>query len=489
MTGPQDWLIAGGLRASSSTDVTTYRSTYDLYPEMCAAIRKAHTSEHFIYLLGWHVEISGSKLLLVLGDKSTSLEELFKEANKNDVTIRAMWDAGDITTPGRGKDNERAVKFVNNLTHGAAVLDDRRLEYGVHHQKILIVFGDDGLVAFVGGWDLHPDRWNWADTEVKLTGGAAQDVLEVFTQRWFDYQKAIQRQTPLLIPRVTGAKKGPNPTRQVQIGRTYGNAPRHGGLPATQGPSTINPPSSKPYDFAPNGEFTAYEMIRNAISRAREFIYVEDQYLFASGMANLPDLRDLLAKRVAEVPDLKFIALINRTENLVNETRQPWFRRREFITRIRSGAPGRVTVLQYKSTDPYLHSKCWIIDDQFAIVGSANCNRRGYSHDSEVVAGIAGKNPSGNEFAHEFRIQLWLGHLNPRGGAPPKYAAADVKDWRNGLKLLLDPSARTELYDEKAGTDPPHSVIPHIRLGATTVTTPTSWLGQQEWDIVDADGS
>ena len=36
----------------------------------------------------------------------------------------------------------------------------------------------------------------------------------------------------------------------------------------------------------------------------------------------------------------------------------------------------------------YVHSKIWIMDDRFAVIGSSNCNNRGYNHDSEVVAGI-----------------------------------------------------------------------------------------------------
>ena len=51
-----------------------------------------------------------------------------------------------------------------------------------------------------------------------------------------------------------------------------------------------------------------------------------------------------------------------------------------------AAAPEKVAVVV--STTRYVHSKTWVIDDEFAIVGSANCNRRGYTHDSEASVGV-----------------------------------------------------------------------------------------------------
>ena len=86
---------------------------------------------------------------------------------------------------------------------------------------------------------------------------------------------------------------------------------------------------------------------------------------------------------------------------------------------------------------PYwLHAKCWIFDDEFAVVGSANCNRRGYSYDSELCVGIADpdRRTRGTYFAHRLRMDLWLKHLNGRpesagAGAKGKLADDDVRDF------------------------------------------------------------
>ena len=37
----------------------------------------------------------------------------------------------------------------------------------------------------------------------------------------------------------------------------------------------------------------------------------------------------------------------------------------------------------------YVHAKVWIFDDQFAVIASVNTNRRSWTHDSEVAAGIS----------------------------------------------------------------------------------------------------
>jgi len=58
----------------------------------------------------------------------------------------------------------------------------------------------------------------------------------------------------------------------------------------------------------------------------------------------------------------------------------------------------------------YVHAKTWIFDDRFAIIGSANCNQRGWTHDSESCVGTFDESkdtPGTYTFAHRLRIRLW----------------------------------------------------------------------------------
>lgn len=96
----------------------------------------------------------------------------------------------------------------------------------------------------------------------------------------------------------------------------------------------------------------------------------------------------------------------------------------------------------------WVHSKTWVFDDQLAIVGSANVNRRGFSHDSE--AGVAFGDRDGSRLVPTFRQSLWslaLGPAAPPPSTPPAKA----------LPLGKAPPATANVYtwDPATGSDPP----------------------------------
>lgn len=94
----------------------------------------------------------------------------------------------------------------------------------------------------------------------------------------------------------------------------------------------------------------------------------------------------------------------------------------------------------------------WVFDDEYAIIGSANCNRRGYTHDSEVVAGIAepGSGPT-RPFAQRLRMDLWALHLN--------LPANSLADEATSAALWLRPTGagNVEPHDENAGIERIHT--------------------------------
>jgi hypothetical protein len=62
-----------------------------------------------------------------------------------------------------GTVNKPAVQFINTdlLNRGfdaAAILDNRTLDYGSHHQKVIIVGVRGKLIAYVGGIEVNRDR-------------------------------------------------------------------------------------------------------------------------------------------------------------------------------------------------------------------------------------------------------------------------------------------------------------------------------------------
>ena len=190
-------------------------------------------------------------------------------------------------------ENKPAIEHINALSHGIAIYDNRHLEFGSHHQKILVVKGSAGLIAFCGGIDIHSDRLLKTekgpgagekgaplhDVHCRIQGPAAYDLLKIFVERWQDYTQNVgnnQKHTSLL----GASEREPIATDKayyIQVGRTYGNISAHRGIDSA--PNEKQGGTPKGYSFAPYGEQTARRMIFHAISQAQDFIYMEDQYL------------------------------------------------------------------------------------------------------------------------------------------------------------------------------------------------------------------
>jgi phosphatidylserine/phosphatidylglycerophosphate/cardiolipin synthase-like enzyme len=232
------------------------------------------------------------------------------------------------------------------------------------------------------------------DVHCRVTGPAADDVLCIFVERWQDHPDhfALDAAKGRLLG-IGGAVPGGTGPHYVQLARTYGNGRRHAGVPGG-------------YRFAPNGEQTARRMILHAIDQARHFIYLEDQYL-----VNM----DVSTALVRALRRIRHLTMVIPHTSILSDTECPQdFRthRAAFITPLVTADRSKVRVFHLHppgAPNTYVHSKMWIFDDEFAIIGSANCNQRSYTHDSEVTAGIYDPERS---FARQLRIALWARHLN-----------------------------------------------------------------------------
>jgi phosphatidylserine/phosphatidylglycerophosphate/cardiolipin synthase-like enzyme len=457
------------------TYLIDHKATFDA---MARAIRTAVAPRHFVYLLAWIARLQD------IGDiggktEGTLLHLLTAASHEHDVEVRAMfWRnikerpavlAGDFDA--WDPRNQDQADFINQLRSGVAVLDYRTLDpTGSHHQKILVVYGSDGLIAFCGGIDPQDRHGRQHDVHAQIRGPAAYHLLDVFAERWADHPfpgadkrdwlsrelakieeqiKADSQRTPgsasppalmegrkaLLarIGRISDASyrellgenllngggrsaraQGSTSSQWVQIGRTYGNGASHAGIdlqtptvdPATGLTEFDTTQPFRGYGFAPHGEQTAKQMILHAIGQARRFIYIEDQYLVSM------EISDALR---AALPKIRHLTVVIPRHTDLMQTNM---RRFLFIGNLVGGQPAeqqaKVRVFVRSQSQLYVHSKLYIMDDEFAIIGSANCNRRSLTHDSEAIAGIADEARANNtayNFAHRLRIGLWAEHL------------------------------------------------------------------------------
>ena len=447
-------------------EVVTYISGAKLFKDMVAAIRTTKDTSHFIYLAGWNCNIDFA--LDPTEGPDTTLRALFSEANGRGVAIRAMLLKHSAAL---GQDNAPAVSFIEDtLLFGSAIHDERVMDLsallaflgdqtglghkvGAHHQKMLLVNGSEGLIAFQGGMDIFDNRLSIAggeplhDVHTRIMGPAAAKLCRIFVERWHDHPESDGKNA---VPKEV-AEPGFRPEAMlVQVPRTYPDGHQNSGIE----------PSG--YAFARFGEQTLKGAVLHGIKTAREFIYLEDQYLV--DMAISDALKDAL-------PNLKkLIILICATDLINNELFQGWRRRKEFVDNLAPHGK-KVSVCQLKTQ--FVHSKTWIFDDRLAIIGSANVNRRGFTHDSEQGAVIFDGNAKKQWFlAHELRMNLWAGHLRKR--------PIDMHDPIAASVHWFPPAANSRVarYDPNEQRD-----TPDPELGSLVLT-------DLAWDsLIDPDGS
>jgi phosphatidylserine/phosphatidylglycerophosphate/cardiolipin synthase-like enzyme len=425
----------------------------EAFKEMVAAMGTAQRAGHFIYMVNWFCDVDFHLLKSEEPDipqTRTTLKSELTRASDAHVMIRAMfWKMPTIVL----HQNEAAVDFLNSMEtkltaagpikvkkvpglFNSAAIHDQRGDpnipipiigilprgFGAQHQKVLCIFGEQGLVCFCGGIDFNPDRiaadpnnpekaeggHPLHDVHCRIMGPAAFELVRMFELKWKDHRESAaidERQGPLIIPPVPDAKGD----HIVQIGRTFGRT----------GYRFIAP------------EHTAADMIAHAIRNAKRFIYTECQYFTGA-----PQLEAALKEALKRIEHLTVVLTHWEVSDLPTVNSH----RREFIQSLKAagGDKVRVFTLQPHGNTPefqdgkvahtYVHAKIWIIDDEFAVIGTVNSNRRSWSHDAEVAAGVyeTSTDPVLHyRLAHWLRIVIWQEHL---GMQTIKGSAAELAD-------------------------------------------------------------
>jgi phosphatidylserine/phosphatidylglycerophosphate/cardiolipin synthase-like enzyme len=160
---------------------------------------------------------------------------------------------------------------------------------------------------------------------------------------------------------------------------------------------------------------------------------MEEQYLL-----NLDAARALRAA----LPNIQHLTVVIAGSDINGDTPCIWTYRREFVRALTRGlAPDLTTKVRlFQLVTPpvpgiappcstrrraytptfgrhtYVHAKCWVFDDEMAVIGSANCNKRGWEHDSEIGAFMfddrVPTSATAHTFAQRLRMDLWSEHLD-----------------------------------------------------------------------------
>jgi phosphatidylserine/phosphatidylglycerophosphate/cardiolipin synthase-like enzyme len=482
---PERWapILSAALSANAKlrtgNAVRTLIDGRETFEEMVSDIRATNGETDYVYLLGWDIT---DDFALIPGDSSSTIRRLMVDASKRGVQIRAMlwakppglnlrekWRISALANGAAIRDDETPNKTpMSRVRLGAALLaagvarelipivialippEDLARLGGAHHQKVLIVKRGNSLVAYCGGIDINANRLNIVDagsgqphhdTHCRIVGPSAWDLLQTFIKRWRHHPDGAKIDS--------GPKGGLRGAREPVPGPIATpariDAP-FGGTTSVIIARTFTPTRKVP---GIGLERDIKALLLTAIGNAERFIYLEDQYLI--------DL-DTAAALNRAIPKLQHVTILILA-SAINDMPLGREYRRDFVSRLTAGLPptnaGKIGVFQLSTsqmkpvfgTHTYVHSKSWVFDDELAVIGSANCNRRGYQHDSEVDAFIFddARVRSDLTFAQQYRMRLWKEHL----GVPARDVVDGVASaglWRAPLRPA---TARVMPFDHR----------------------------------------
>ncbi|MAS47462.1 MAG: hypothetical protein CL558_01495 [Alphaproteobacteria bacterium] len=330
-----------------------------------------------------------------------------------------------------------------------------------HHEKLCVI---DDRVAFVGGLDLnrrrlddiqHSDPQPWHDVACRLEGPIAAYFGQHFRGRWNRERDDILKRLDEVIEH--GKRLGldtdvPDTQRHTDPIPT-GTTDKDEGLALTdiekwlhqqEAPivvplRTVSKQSKSSFSRTPvsadHSFFSAYKAI---IAKAQDTIYVETQFLRST-----PIVDALIEQKKAEAGLQLIVLLPLLPERMINDeepnpaTRHGHHLQKTAIKRLEKAYGedfGSFTLMRalpnpvYGIDHPkslnhnhiYIHAKTMVVDDRYAIIGSANLNGRSMLTDTET--GVLWHDPEG---VRAYRIRLWQHALGSWPDDQPAIKALD----------------------------------------------------------------
>jgi phosphatidylserine/phosphatidylglycerophosphate/cardiolipin synthase-like enzyme len=382
----------------------------------------------------------------LLTDDGPPLAVFLAELARRQVEVRGLLWRSHPKAMGFHEEEQTEIASIVNSAGGEVLLDERVRRAGSHHQKLVVVHRPDDTdndVAFVGGIDLchgrrdderhlgdpqaehldprYGERAPWHDVADEVHGPAVAQLFETFRERWNDRTPVEHRSSPLGRMRLHAQRA---PTQPAFL-------PHMDALPAAAGNHSVQvlrtyPARRPPYPFAPKGERTVARFYRKALRRARSLVYIEDQYFWSR------DVGEALADALDASPDLRVIVVVPRFPDRDGPVTGPPHRvgQHRTLDRVREAGGDRVAVYDIENehgTPIYVHAKVVVIDDEVALIGSDNMNRRSWTHDSELSIAVfdderderepvdpGGRGDGARVFARSLRLELTREHLEAK---------------------------------------------------------------------------
>lgn len=333
-----------------------------------------------------------------------------------------------------------------------------------HHQKVIVI---DDEMAFCGGGDIAPDRWDSAehkdaDPRRQRTAGAWYESRhETMSAVEGDAARALGQLFRMRWERSSGGHLDPpGPAGPPAAGDLWPDCLDVAARDVTVGLSRTEPGWR---EYAEVREAETLHLA--AVAAAKRCIYMENQY-FAS-----PIMAEALASRLEE-PDGPEIFLVSTQHS------PSWFDRMTmdrtrilFLKRLKSVDRYNRCHAYYPLTDLgrsiIVHSKLTVIDDDLVRIGSANLNNRSTGFDTECDLSVEAAGGAGGAETraaiHAFRTRLLAHWLHRPDGEVD--AAIERTGSLHGAVESFDGPGRRMHPIEIRPIGPVWELIAHLHLG------------------------
>ncbi|WP_317902323.1 cardiolipin synthase [Cerina litoralis] len=373
---------AGNSPLTANNEVKLLINGEEKFPELLKELENATSHIHIEYYI-YEDDITGNQVADILIKKA-----------KQGVKVRFMYD--DFGSHGLGRSFIKKLQDAGVQTAPFYKIKwfalASRLNYR-NHRKIVVI---DGMVGFVGGINMS-DRYRndlkkenhlyWRDTHLMIKGQATAYLQYLFMGDWnfcsgtpFKYSESYF---------IDSTKQDTIESKVVQI--------------AASGPDSKQP--------------VIFYSLLEAISSAKKSIYITSPYF-------IPDesLMDVLIIAIQGGLDVKIIIPGISDSKMVNAAAGAYY-----TELLRFGAK------IYRYDKGFIHAKTMVIDDDVAVVGSANMDYRSFDLNFEVNAMVYSKNMAAqltDAFENDLKVselidaKAWL--------ARPKY----IHLWEKLVRLL-----------------------------------------------------
>jgi phosphatidylserine/phosphatidylglycerophosphate/cardiolipin synthase-like enzyme len=479
---PAAWFLSPEERGNPHTDIDRQHPDGRSWTAGNQVTALVHGAVYFARLLDALRPLGEGDLVMLTDWRSDADERLSDEDDTEVGTVLAGLARRGVAVRGlvwrshpdqaRLSEQEAAhLADVVNEAGGQLLLDQRVRRGGSHHQKLVLVRRpdrdgdgkDDADVAFVGGIDLchgrrdderhrgdpqpieldpaYGERPPWHDIQAEVRGPAIGDLAVTFRERWDD-PTPLDHRNPwrFALARATHEPRHPDPL------------PPRPADPGPAGPQAVQvlrtyPAKRPPYPFAPDGERSIARAYQKAFGRARQLIYIEDQYLWSEHVARA------LALALEREPELRLVGVVPRYPEQNGRVAGPAERigHEKALGILTSAGGERVALYDIENetgTPIYVHAKACVVDDVWATIGSDNLNMRSWAHDSELTCAVLDATPDDREpadpggrgegarlFARDLRLQLTAEHLGRTADDP---ALLDPLGWFEAWREAAD---------------------------------------------------